>query len=128
MSGGSAPRNHGMATTEPDRTQTSPVTEVLKAALGAGDTAGSKASGFGVMLAAIWMILEWQGGATRSEIDAVRSEMQQQRMLIEQQASVKCEQMMTQIGRDIDVLRRRVDVLQQMASESDADAPGAGKR
>ena len=76
------------------------MTEMIKAALGAGEGAGSKISGFGVMLACIWLILEWQGGAIRSEQDQIRKDIETNRNIVVEQMALRREALQNMLERN----------------------------
>ena len=89
------------------------VAQVVKAALGGGDSAGSKATGFGVMLAAIFLILEWQGGAVRSEQDQIRKDIEHTREQIVVEMGVRRDALQNVLERNDTDMRHEIGDLRQ---------------
>ena len=84
---------------QPQSSKESVAAQVINAALGGGEGAGSKISALGVMLACIWLILEWQGGAIRSEQDQIRKEIEHTRASIVQEMAVRREALQLSVER-----------------------------
>ena len=95
------------------QTRQSALAEILKAILGGGEGAGSKVSGFGVMLAAIWLILEWQGSAITSEQDRIRRDIEHTREQIVAEMSVRRDALQNVLERNDADMRHEIGDLRQ---------------
>lgn len=84
---------------------------MVKEILGAGEGVGSKVSGFGVMLTAIWLILEYQSGFAHDEFARLHTEIAQAKELVTERVEIRREAMQLQWEHNQKLLREEISTL-----------------